>query len=155
MRWHVISCFFSFSLDSIYMQKHHSGLHLNHILNFNAKTLQVVRSQGFALKDSVQRRDESVQLPREIIWASIMACVYLCVCVYFQCQNNFQNTLFPARLHIRSAFCSLLFLPSQSNPICTKDNWTALLCISLCYRKLGGTSVNSEGYGKSASTIWD
>lgn len=46
-------------------------------------------------------------------------------------------------------FSLAAFLLSQSNSICTKDNWTALLCISLRYCKLGGTSVESERGGGS------
>lgn len=74
----------------------------------------------------------------------------LCVCAHL-CQKKFKNELFPTRSG--QLFSLTSFLCSQGNSICTKDNWIALLCISLHYRKLGGTSVNSEGHGKSASTI--
>lgn len=124
-----------------------------------AAQIHVVSAQGSALKSSCEEVMSlcSLHCSSSVLWL-ILSYTSACLWVFpieRVCQRNFKNTLFPTRLHIGSAFLLTALLHSQSNSICTKDNWTALLCISLHYRKLGGTSVNSEGHGKSASTIWD
>lgn len=52
-------------------------------------------------------------LPPDLHYWLSLQCVFSCVCLCAfvqksKCQNHFQNSLFSARLHIRSAFCSLL-----------------------------------------------
>lgn len=75
---------------------------------------------GFNLEDGLPVSDELVQLRLQIIPPLshlLLLCLWVfpivCPCVHL-CQNNSKNTLFPARLDIRSAFCSLLFSAARA-----------------------------------------